>query len=345
MLAKVIFWIVGCWLAVCTATPSLYGQATWQRKPTAEWGDTILLSLPDTMFGTTLTTNAPLIYQMVWATAVSDSCSTPKKTVSALPVTISDSLSRSAIRDTLIKAVFNNAQALTNEAEFQQDIQQLRNHDYPTFLFYIVLATLCLLIFVKSNFRKYFRSVYEVFVNTNVTKRFFEEYYYNTAGINALLYVNLVIALSMLSYGILHYFRFMPDGWQDKWVFGALIVVFSGIIILKHVFLNMLAKILPLRNSIYLHMYNNNSVNIILGLVLFPVACVLVFSVGVWVKVSLVFGIGIVVAIYLYKAYRNIILFRELWQAHKFHFFVYLCTFEIAPLLIIGEYISRRVAS
>ena len=50
----------------------------------------------------------------------------------------------------------------------------------------------------------------------------------------------------------------------------------------------------------------------------------------------------IFVILYLYRQFREIIFSVSLWRQHIFHFLLYLCTFEIAPLALFILFLSRQ---
>ncbi len=120
-------------------------------------------------------------------------------------------------------------------------------------------------------------------------------------------------------------------------IYSALIcMAFVAVVMLaKHLLLQVIGWIMPFDKEISLYSYMLAVFNQVIGIVLLPFIIVAAFTPDPFKKIALFGGIGIILLIYLYRSVRGIMIGEKFMAMHKFHFFLYLCTVEIAPLLIL----------
>nr|MBS0037782.1 DUF4271 domain-containing protein [Saprospiraceae bacterium] len=78
--------------------------------------------------------------------------------------------------------------------------------------------------------------------------------------------------------------------------------------------------------------------NIFIGLVIFPLNAFAAFASSVSGGVAMYIGLFMVVAIYLLRQFRGLFIGSKFLINNQFHFFIYLCTVEIAPMVILGKF-------
>jgi len=109
----------------------------------------------------------------------------------------------------------------------------------------------------------------------------------------------------------------------------------AAVMLAKHLLLQLIGWIMPFNKEISLYSYMMAVFNQVIGIVLLPFIIVAAFTPDPFKKIALFAGIGIILLIYLYRSIRGIMIGEKFMAMHKFHFFLYLCTVEIAPLLIL----------
>ncbi|TVR88977.1 MAG: DUF4271 domain-containing protein [Saprospirales bacterium] len=78
--------------------------------------------------------------------------------------------------------------------------------------------------------------------------------------------------------------------------------------------------------------------NIFIGLVLLPLNAFAAFAPEPLSIAALYFSLAFFILMYLFRQLRGLFIGSKFLIANQFHFFIYLCTVEIAPLLILGRY-------
>ena len=120
-----------------------------------------------------------------------------------------------------------------------------------------------------------------------------------------------------------------------------LFILAVGILIfLRHSFLNVLRGIFPFDKELGLFGYMISIYNQIIGLLIVPFNIGLAFA-PESVKLPLLYlAGGMIGAIYIYRSIRGLVIANRFLAFHKFHFFIYLCTVEIAPIVALVKLVT-----
>ena len=119
--------------------------------------------------------------------------------------------------------------------------------------------------------------------------------------------------------------------------FTALLASIAGVSVvytLKHIQLKVLALVLPIGQEINLYNFIISNTNKVLGYILTPILFLLLYVPSSAQETMLYFSFILLGIIYLYRSFSAIIIAGSIILFHKFHFIVYLCAIEIAPILI-----------
>jgi len=81
--------------------------------------------------------------------------------------------------------------------------------------------------------------------------------------------------------------------------------------------------------------------NIFIGIVLIPFNLLLSFGPSQIHYPVLMVSIGIIGLIYAYRSIRSLLIGSSYLYYNKFHFFMYLCGVEFAPLVILVKFIKN----
>ncbi len=106
---------------------------------------------------------------------------------------------------------------------------------------------------------------------------------------------------------------------------------------LKHLNLLIVGSSFPVEKEAHLYGFVTMLVNILLGLVLTPINLAVAFAPAFIVEIAAWLGLGAIIIFYFFRQLKGLFIAGRFLGRHKFHFFMYLCASEIAPLLIIGK--------
>ncbi|MEO6759672.1 MAG: DUF4271 domain-containing protein [Saprospiraceae bacterium] len=154
-----------------------------------------------------------------------------------------------------------------------------------------------------------------------------------------LLYGSFVLNAGMFIFLVIHYFK--KDLYNN---FPFLLLCFAaatGIFLFKHFMLNLVGWVFNVRNETKRYNFLIIIFNCVLGLFLVPFNLLLTFSTEL--KDLLVFWtLGLAAIFYVYRGLRSAPIGLKILATDQFHFFLYLCTVEIAPVLLLLKLVLNQ---
>ena len=200
-----------------------------------------------------------------------------------------------------------------------------------TFIFWLVLFTLLLLAIVVNVQRNAISKVVRSITNENVLKLSKREENGGLTGHYIMLYVVFFINLACFIYLLAkHYIGF--NGFSN-WLL--IFAAVAGIYLIRHISMMFIGQIFDISKDSSLYSFTIMTFNIFLGLVLIPINLVVAFSPTEIGNIALYVGIGLILILLLIRLVRGLLIGVRFLGEHLFQFFLYLCTFEIAPILIL----------
>ena len=211
---------------------------------------------------------------------------------------------------------------------------ELATNKSETFLFWFILLALVLIALGITRDRKSFSNLYKLISNNNYLKLVNRDLNGGKLVFYVILYTVFFLTLTVFVYQYvsIHYeisgFSFFIR------VLGIVLLIY----LIRHIAMFIAGK-LSLTTQL-LSDYNFLIVisNILCGLALFPIVILISYS---SMKASFLYlGLGIIAICYIIRQGNGIIAALKEKQANLFHFFIYICTFEIAPALFIIKLIQ-----
>ncbi len=207
---------------------------------------------------------------------------------------------------------------------------------YRTFLLITNIGILLLLAILLTLFRGQAGKAYRAFLNDNLLNQLQREreaggglpyyLYYGFFMINA----GFFLFLLSRHYG----FNFSGNHW-----YGLLYCIggVAGIFLAKHLLLGYLAFVFPVEKETHLYSFTIIIFSIILGFFLLLINLLLAYAPAdtvQWILYAAYTGIGMS---YLFRSLRGLFIGNRFLLFHKFHFLLYICTVEIAPVLVLAK--------
>lgn len=238
----------------------------------------------------------------------------------------------------------------------------LRNHPYYNFfgkpvdltiqerkvqgsekLFYGILLLFFYYAMIRVFFQKYLSNIFALFFRATLRQQQIREQLLQTPLPSLLLNILFVTAGGIYAALLSKYYGYLTD--IDFWLLvlyciGFLFVLYAG----KFLVLKTLGWILRISKATDTYLFIVFMVNKMVGIFLLPVLLFMAFPypdlLQVIVTVSL-FVLAILLGYRLLLSYRAV---RSEIRVNPFHFFLYLCAFEIAPLLLIYKVLLSFIA-
>lgn len=130
----------------------------------------------------------------------------------------------------------------------------------------------------------------------------------------------------------------LPGGVWTGWLVTSLVV--AGVVGLKFFVLLLLGRIFPLRKELSRYTFVLMVFSILSGVVLVPLNLLASYAPPDYRNVFLLAGAGLLGLIYLVHLVRGLFIANHYVGSRPLHFLLYICTIEIAPLLLVYRYFT-----
>jgi hypothetical protein len=206
--------------------------------------------------------------------------------------------------------------------------------DNRNVLFGVTLLTLLFLASLLAVNRSLVKKAYRAIANDNYLRFLYREYK-SMPWLYWLFYAHFFINAGFFIFLILDYFDWYSNGSILVLLLSILFV--ASAYLLKHLTLSTVAAAFPVEKEANLYGFVTLLVNILLGLALLPINLLVSFGPESIVNIVIWIGISLVILLYGFRQLKGLFISGRLVHSYLFHFFLYLCSAEIAPLLIVGK--------
>jgi hypothetical protein len=203
-------------------------------------------------------------------------------------------------------------------------------------LFYTILLLLVIFAVVKNMFPRYLDDIFRIFFRTSMKQRQIREQMMNTP-LASLLY-NLVFLLAGSLFITLLFQHFNLGTHFNFWILllyglAGLAIIYAG----KFITLKIFGWILNISEATDIYIFIVFTANKVAGVLLLPFVVGLAFTNGILYTSLFTISLILLGSLFLYRFYLSFVSIHKLIQINFFHFLIYLCAFEIAPLLLINK--------
>jgi hypothetical protein len=116
----------------------------------------------------------------------------------------------------------------------------------------------------------------------------------------------------------------------------------AGFFLFKHLLLQIVGFVFPVKKEISAYNFTIIIFNIVLGFVIVPAIFFTAYAPAA-IREYVIFGTaGVIALTYLFRGLRGLFIANRFLAWHKFHFLLYLCAVEIAPLLIVVKLLFNQ---
>lgn len=231
----------------------------------------------------------------------------------------------------------------TSPTQILSDLFVLQDNEttqrIPKWLIFVLLGILSFMTILLSLYRKTVTNIFQAFFSLGMASNLYREHQSFIKIESFSSYI--LFALSMGTFCFL-----LPQFLVDTPPFNSFsglllcIVGIAGIYLLKFLLLQLTAFILPYPSEIGFYAFVVSITNKVIGYLLVPALFLLAYL-PESIQIYWLYGLlGLLGSIYIYRSFRGFVIGGNTILFHKFHFFVYLCTIEIAPTIILLRMLS-----
>jgi hypothetical protein len=210
---------------------------------------------------------------------------------------------------------------------------QVKHHDHKEDQFYLLVLIILFFALVRVVFAKYMQNLFTVMFRASLKQKQIREQLSQTPLPSLLLNIFFVLVAGTFASFLLRYYNQFTE--VNFW----LLVFYTSVIIsiiyfFKFLVLKFTGWVFNLKAAANTYIFIVFLINKILALFLLPLVILIAFQsaeADIWVTIS--FILIVIALVYRYLASFGPI--RSEIKVKQIHFFLYLCAFEIAPLLLI----------
>ena len=205
------------------------------------------------------------------------------------------------------------------------------------FLFFLNLLSALLLAIVINTQKGAIKKITNAITNENVLKLIQREEKKGISGYHLLLYISFFINAGIFVYLIAFNF-YNARGWMSfQWIFLGIL----GIYLVRHIFLMLIGQVFPFKKDSQLYGFTIQTFNIFIGIILIPFNLIIAFGPEKTTVPLIYMGLIIIGILALLRTFRGFLIASSYIQGNLFHFLLYLCTFEILPILLLIKIVGN----
>lgn len=199
------------------------------------------------------------------------------------------------------------------------------------FLVWIVLLILVLIAIVVSMNRDSILKIVRSTWFNNMMNLLYRNFNNKDLVLYIILYFNFIFNLALLIYLNLES-RYEMNGFM---LFMYILLLLSMVYLVKHISVMLFSNVFSSLKDVRFYNFSIVVFNVNLGLALIPVNLFAAFSPDIIGTVFLKIGLFLLATFYIFRILRGFLSTYNYFVISIFHFFMYLCAFEILPLLLI----------
>jgi len=204
------------------------------------------------------------------------------------------------------------------------------------FFFYILLVLLLFFAVIKNAFSRYFKDLLKLFFRTTIQHRQVKEQLMQAPLPSLLLNIlffftgALFLNIVLQHYGLGTAYNF--------WLLSLYCALgLAAIYLVKFITLKIAGWLFRLQDAIEAYIFIVFATNKIIGIVLLPLVVLLAFTGGDLNEAVLTMSLLLVGGVFVYRFFLSYMSIHRQIKIELFHFFLYLCAFELIPLLLINK--------
>jgi Domain of unknown function (DUF4271) len=223
---------------------------------------------------------------------------------------------------------------LNTDAEPVSLAIQIKKTKSTDAFFYLVAIMVMLLACLKYFYSRYFTNLFRVFFNTSLRQNQITDQLLQAKLPSFLFNIFFVISAGIYAYLLLlHYRLFNTD---NRWIaILSSITLMALVYFIKYCTLKFTGWITGLNEVVNIYVFVIFLINKIIGVFLVPFIVILAFSDTLIIKIATLVSLMSIGIFLLLRFFRSYGLIQNQLKISKFHFFLYIISLEILPLMLI----------
>ena len=212
--------------------------------------------------------------------------------------------------------------------------EQLKKASHDESMFYFLAALLFYFGFIRIAFMKYLDNLNTLFLRVSMRQQQIRDQVLQSPLPSLMLNILFIISSGLFLSFVADYYNVVPG--MNRWLLlFYCCLLLTAIYMGKFIMLKMIGWMFNIRVAADTYIFIVFLVNKMLGIYLLPALLLMAFAKPPFLTVLITLTYVFIGILFIYRfiiAYRPV---RNEIKLSRFHFFIYLCAFEIAPLLLI----------
>ena len=228
---------------------------------------------------------------------------------------------------------------ITNDAPVVYKIEQRFSLPNKDILFYSIILLLFLYGFVNNVFPQYFPKLFNQFSQSSLRMmQHREQLLQNSLG-SLIVNVCFILSVSLMSTLLIFNRHLLALSFWEGYLYISLF--FTFLYIGKYLCLQFAGYIFNTRELVNTYIFVVFMINKVLGVLLVPFILILAFAKPVFYPYAIGGAAVVALLLILYRYLFSLTSVRNKLHISSFHFFLYLCAFEILPLALLYKFIVQ----
>lgn len=235
--------------------------------------------------------------------------------------------------------LYNQKSTLSNAGDILYKIEQKFALPDKDVFFYAIVALLFLYGFIVQIAPQYISKLFSQFSQSSLRMMQNREQLLQNSLASFIMNIGFIISFSLMATLIIFNAHLLPiNFWQG---FLYMCLFFMGLYFGKYICLTIVGYIFNTNELVQTYIFVVFMINKVLGILLLPFIAILAFATPLLYPLA-IGGAGVLmVLLILYRYLFSLTSVRNKLHISSFHFFLYLCAFEIIPLLILYKLIVQ----
>ncbi|GGB07862.1 DUF4271 domain-containing protein [Puia dinghuensis] len=214
------------------------------------------------------------------------------------------------------------------------DIYELHHSNSKDSLFYLLVGILFYFALIRISFEKYFNNLMTLFFRVSLRQQQIREQVLQTPLPSLLLNILFIISGGLYACYLVRYSR-IGEGIGFWMLYLYCMAALATIYLVKFVVLKFVGWVFSISRATDIYIFVVFLVNKMLGIFLLPFLILITFSGPEVREIFITISLAMVFVMWAYRALAGYRPVRSEIKLAPFYFFLYLCAFEVAPLLLI----------
>ncbi len=206
-------------------------------------------------------------------------------------------------------------------------------------LFYLIIGLILIYGLINNIYPQYYVKLFSQFSQSSMRVLQNREQLIQNSFASLASNIGFIISFSLMATLLIFNRHLLPISF---WLAYLYICIFFTLLYLgKYVCLQIVGFVFSVRDLISTYIFVVYMINKVLGILLLPFILILAFAQPAYYPIAIGCGAGLSILLFLYRYLFSLTSVRNKLHISSFHFFLYLCAFEILPLLILYKFIVQ----